>query len=434
MLEEAGIGSFDELTAVIPSWIREKADMDLPPALDELALKRHLKALSDMNAESGSTPTFLGAGTYNHFIPSAVDHIISRSEFYTAYTPYQPEISQGTLQATFEFQTYICQLTGMDVANASMYDGASALAEAMLMACRIRRKARKVYLSRAIHPEYRETVKTYTRDLNIEVIEIPIDENGKTDIKWLEGKIDGDTAAVAVQSPNFLGVIEGLKEISDVTRKEEALFVTVTAEPVSLGIIRPPGDFGADIAVGEGQPLGNPVGYGGPHLGFFATREKHVRNMPGRLVGETTDIDGKRGYVLTLSTREQHIRRENATSNICSNQSLCALSTAVYLSLMGRKGFRQLALTNLSLAEYAKEKLSNVKGLSIRFASPTFNEFVIKTVKGPELLNSRLLEAGIIGGLPLGPYYPELSDSMLICVTEMTTKEEIDRLAGVAGE
>ncbi len=433
MMEAAGLGSLDEIFGVIPSGIREKAGLDLPPALSELELKRHMERLSCRNSEGEGTTTFLGAGTYRHFIPSAVGHILSRSEFYTAYTPYQPEISQGTLQAIFEFQTMICGITGMDVANASMYDGASALAEAVLMACRIKRKAKKVYVSGAVHPEYRDVVKTYTRDLDIEIVEIPFTERGETDMEWLTGRLDGETAAVAVQYPNFFGVIENIGEISERVKEAGALFITVTTEPVALGILKPPGEFGADIVVGEGQALGNPVGFGGPHLGLFASREEFVRNMPGRLVGETVDAEGKRGYVLTLSTREQHIRRERATSNICSNQSLCALAAAVYLSLLGSEGFSRLATINLSLAEYAKKRLTEDAGLLLRFDTPTFNEFVFRMKEPPEKVNARLLEEGIIGGLPLERFYPELSESMLFCVTEMHTRKDIDRLVEILG-
>ncbi len=431
MMNDAGTGSLDEILSQVPKEIREKASLDLPPAMDELSLIRHMKGLSSKNAEGDSTPTFLGAGTYNHFIPAAVDQIISRSEFFTAYTPYQPEISQGTLQAIFEFQTYVCMLTGMDVANASMYDGASALAEAVLMARRIRKKAKKIFVSKAVHPEYRETVKTYTSDLDIEIVEIPFDEEGKTDLKWLESKMDDDTAAVAVQYPNFFGVVEDMSAISKVTAHKGALFISATTEVVGLGILKPPSEFGVDIAVCEGQSLGNPVGFGGPHVGLFATKSEYIRNMPGRLVGETVDLDGKKGYVLTLSTREQHIRREKATSNICSNQSLCALSFAVHLSLLGKRGFRELAASNLTLAEYAREKISVIDGFSMQFNSSTFNEFVIKTDKNIDEINKRLIDSGIIGGLSLGRFYPELDGSILLCVTEKTEIEDIDKLAEV---
>jgi len=432
MMDASGIASDDELFGTIPVGIRARAGLKLGEPMDELRLSRHMKALSERNADAGALPSFLGAGTYNHFIPSVVDHMISRSEFYTAYTPYQPEISQGTLQAIFEFQTLVCQLTGLDVANASMYDGASALAEAVLMSARIRKKANKVFISRAMHPEYRAVASTYTNDLDIEIVEVPFDGAGRTDLAWLKGQIGDDTAAVALQYPNFFGIVEDMEAFSSVIKEKGALFITATTEPVALGLLRPPGDYGVDIAVAEGQSLGNAVNYGGPHVGLFAVREAHLRNMPGRIVGETLDQDGQRGYVLTLSTREQHIRREKATSNICSNQSLCALAFTIHLSLLGRKGFRELASTNLSLAEYAKKQLRTIKGLSLAFDSPTFNEFVIKSDGlSADALNARLLDAGMIGGLALGRFYPDLDNAMLLCMTEMTTKEDIDRLAEV---
>ena len=433
MIKEAGTGSLDEILAQVPSKIRKESTLKLPPALDELSLVRHMKQLSSKNVDVDSTTTFLGAGTYDHFIPAAVDQLILRSEFFTAYTPYQPEISQGTLQAIFEFQTYVCMLTGMDVANASMYDGASALAEAVLMARRIKKKAKKIFISRAVHPEYRETVLTYTNDLDIEIVEIPFDAEGKTDINWLAANIDSDTAAVAIQYPNFFGIIEDMESISKITAGKEALFISATTEVLALGLIRPPSEYGVDIVVSEGQSFGNPIGFGGPHLGLFATKSEHIRNMPGRLVGETTDLDGNRGYVLTLSTREQHIRREKATSNICSNQSLCALSFAIHISLLGRKGLRQMAETNLALAEYAKKEISGLEGFSIKFAPPTFNEFVIQTDKSLETINKSLLDSNMTGGLSLEGFYPDLSGSILFCVTEKIRKQDIDKLVEVLG-
>lgn len=428
MLADTDAGTFEEIVSQVPKEIRDKAKLNLPEPLDELSLMRHMKSLSDKNAQMDDMPAFLGAGTYNHFVPAAVGHLLSRAEFFTAYTPYQPEISQGTLQAIYEFQTYVAMLTGMDVANASMYDGASALAEAVLMAVRIKRKCRKVFISGAVHPEYRQTVKTYIRDLQIEIIEIPFTEEGKTDIKWLEQNIDDHTAAVAVQYPNFFGTVDDMNAISSIASEKKALFISATTEIVALGLLKAPADFGVDIAVAEGQSLGNAVNFGGPHLGLFATKTEYLRNMPGRLVGETTDLDGKRGYVLTLSTREQHIRREKATSNICSNQSLCALAFTIHLSLLGKKGFKELAQTNLELAQYGKEKISSIPGYSLKFNSPTFNEFVIQSEKESKEINRKLLEKKIIGGLPLGDFYPQLNKTLLFCITEKTTKEDIDRL------
>ncbi|MDH3974858.1 MAG: aminomethyl-transferring glycine dehydrogenase subunit GcvPA [Deltaproteobacteria bacterium] len=434
MLADSGAGAFEEIISQVPKEIRDKAKLKLPPELDELSLMRHMKSLSDKNAQMDDTPTFLGAGAYNHFIPAAVGHILSRAEFFTAYTPYQPEISQGTLQAIYEFQTYVTLLTGMDVANASMYDGASALAEAVLMAVRIKRKRQKVFISSAVHPEYRETVKTYTGDLQITIVEIPYTDEGKTDIDWLEKNIDEDTAAVALQYPNFFGTVDDMNAISKIVSAKEALFISATTEIVALGLLKAPAEFGVDIAVAEGQSLGNAVNFGGPHVGLFATKTTYLRNMPGRLVGETEDLDGKRGYVLTLSTREQHIRREKATSNICSNQSLCALAFTIHLSLLGKRGFKELAQTNLELAHYAKEKIASLPGFSIRFNSPTFNEFVIQSDKDVIELNRKLLKRKIIGGLPLQGFYPELKNTLLFCVTEKTGREEIERLAEALGD
>lgn len=434
MLAESGAGSFDDIISQVPKEIRDKAKLTLPPALDELSLLRHMKSLSDRNRDMENMPSFLGAGAYNHFVPAAVGHLLSRAEFFTAYTPYQPEISQGTLQAIYEFQTYVALLTGMDVANASMYDGASALAEAVLMSVRIKRKRSKVFVSKAVHPEYRETVKTYTRDLQIEIVEIPYTREGKTDIDWLEKNIDENTAAVAVQYPNFFGSIDDMNSISSLVSANDALFISATTEIIALGLLKAPADFGVHIAVAEGQSLGNAVNFGGPHLGLFATKTDYMRNMPGRLVGETVDLDGKRGYVLTLSTREQHIRREKATSNICSNQSLCALAFAIHLSLLGKEGLRDLANTNLELAQYAKERITKIPGFSIMFQSPTFNEFVIRSERDVYELNKKLLEKNIMGGLPLEGFYPELKKTMLLCVTEKTGREDIEKLAEALSE
>lgn len=427
MLEEIGVDSVRALLRPIPDSLILDKPLALPPAMSESAIARHMAKLTDRGADCLS---FLGAGYYNHFIPAAVKHIIGRSEFYTAYTPYQPEISQGTLQAIYEFQTMICQLTGMELANASMYDGASALAEAAIMAVRISKK-KEIVLPENIHPEYRETVKTYCQFLDMTIKEIPVGANGGTDIKVLKDNISVDTAAVAVQNPNFFGVVEGIEEISSVIREKGALFIGVVVEPVSLGILKPPGDFGADIVVGEGQAFGNPMNYGGPGVGFFASRTKYMRQMPGRLVGQTVDKNGRRGYVLTLSTREQHIRREKATSNICSNQSLCALSAAVHLSLLGKGGLKKVAILNLRLADYAKVKLSAIKGCSLRFNSPIFNEFVLELPIGAEDVGRRLLsEKKIVVGLPLGRFFRGMDKSLMVTLTEKISKDDIDILAG----
>lgn len=427
MLEKIGVKSVDDLFSSIPDSLRLKKPLNIPHAMSEPEVLRHMKGFSRKNDDLDSHISFLGAGAYNHFIPSVINHIISRSEFYTAYTPYQPEISQGTLQAIYEFQTLVCQLTGMEVANASMYDGASALAEAVLMAHRINDR-KEVFLPRSIHPEYRQVVHTYCRYLGISIREIPYTENGIIDTGWLSKNISDNTSAVAIQNPNFFGCIEEIKDIEKLTHANDSIFIYCVTEPISLGILKPPADFGADIVVGEGQGLGNPVSFGGPYLGIFATREKYIRSMPGRLVGRTVDANGKTGFVLTLATREQHIRREKATSNICSNQALCALSAAVYMALMGKEGFKKLAILNLQKSNYAKEILSSLKGYKLKFKNPIFNEFVIETPISPDEINKNLLKEGIIGGLNLERFYPELKNCMLICITENHRKEDIDRL------
>ncbi|MBI3600916.1 MAG: aminomethyl-transferring glycine dehydrogenase subunit GcvPA [Nitrospinae bacterium] len=428
MLASIGVKSVEEFFTYIPEALRQKASLlNLPPSMTEPDILRHIREMGGRNADTESHISFLGAGAYSHYIPSVVDHIISRSEFYTAYTPYQPEISQGTLQAVYEFQTLICQLTGMEAANASMYDGASALAEAVLMAHRINGR-KDVLISGNIHPEYRQVVNTYCRYLDINIKEIPFTEKGITDLEWLSKNISEETSAIAAQNPNFFGCIENIKVLGELAHAKGSLFIACVNEPVSLGILNPPGDFGADIVAGEGQGLGNPLSFGGPYLGLFAAREKYIRSMPGRLVGRTVDADGKTGYVLTLSTREQHIRREKATSNICSNQALCALSAAVYMSLMGKDGFKKLAILNLQKADYAKGLISGIEGYKLKFHNPVFNEFVIETPVNPDDINKELIKEGIIGGLPLEKFYPELKNCMLLSVTENHRKEDIEKL------
>ena len=401
---------------------------DLPPRLSEAELLRELGRLAGRNATAETHSSFLGGGAYNHFIPAVVDHLISRSEFYTAYTPYQPEISQGTLQAIFEFQTLVCQLTGMDVANASMYDGASACAEGVLMAARATRR-KKVVLSSALHPEYRSTVATYCRNLHLELVEAPFGADGRTEAQALEGLLDKETAAVVAGYPNFFGVIEDVASLAEAAHGAGARMVVVAQEPVALGLLKAPGELGADIVVGEGQSFGIPLSYGGPYLGFFAGRQKDVRSMPGRLVGETKDVEGRRGFVLTLATREQHIRREKATSNICSNQGLCALMATVFLSLLGKNGIRELASQNLAKAEYAKARIAEVPGFSLPFSGPSFNEFVVEAEEGADVALARLEHRGILGGIPLARFYGDMPGRFLVCVTEQNTREEIDALA-----
>ena len=433
MLDAIGVRSSEELFADIPSRLRLKRGLNLAPPLSEAGLRRHMKALAGKNADVDQYSSFLGAGAYNHFIPAAVSHLVFRSEFYTAYTPYQPEISQGTLQAIYEYQTLICQLTGMDVANASMYDGSTALAEAVLMAHRITNR-QEVLMPLAVHPEYRMVCGTYAGKLGLRLHEVAYTGRGTTDLKKVKEALSERTCCVVVQSPNFFGSLEMLDEMAEAAHGAGALLVVAVSEPVSFGIVRSPGECGADIVVGEGQSFGNHLNFGGPYLGFFATKEAYIRSMPGRLVGQTEDKAGRIGYVLTLSTREQHIRRDKATSNICTNVGLCALTATVHLALLGRTGIRDLALLNLRKTAYAKEAMSKLRGYELRFSGPTFNEFVVRVKKrAPARVNRALLAKKIIGGLELGRFYPELSDCLLICVTEQHSRQEIDALCKMMG-
>lgn len=421
MLETIGVSSVDELFNDIPEQVRFKGEYNIKAAKSETALMKELYRLADQNADLKRNVSFLGAGVYDHYIPVIVDHVLSRSEFYTAYTPYQPEISQGELQAIFEFQSMICELTGMDVANSSMYDGGTALAEAaMLSAGHTKRKT--ILVSMAVHPEYREVLKTYAKGQHLEVIEIPL-KDGVTDIERLK-EADENVAAVIVQYPNFFGRIEPLKELEEMIHANKSLFV-VSSNPLSLGVLTPPGKFGADIVIGDAQPFGIPTAFGGPHCGYFAVTNKLMRKVPGRLVGQTTDEQGRRGFVLTLQAREQHIRREKATSNICSNQALNALAASVAMTALGKKGVREMAAANLQKAAYAK-KLLKEKGFEIANDGYCFNEFVIKLSKPVKEVNQQLLQKGMIGGYDLGRDYSDLSNQMLIAVTEQRTKEEID--------
>ncbi|MCK5579198.1 MAG: aminomethyl-transferring glycine dehydrogenase subunit GcvPA [Planctomycetes bacterium] len=427
MLAVIGVKSIPELFQSVPSNWHLQKKLNLPPALSELALSRFVRQLAEKNISAASRPSFLGAGCYHHFIPAVVDHLAGRSEFYTSYTPYQSEASQGNLQAFFEYQTMICELTGMEVANASVYDGATALAEAVLMSLAVTRR-KKVLLPKTIHPEYRQVVSTYLKDLDIDLREIDF-QDGLTDSEQVKKELDSQTACVAVQNPNFFGLLEDGRSIAELVHQNGGLMISL-GNPISLGLLQPPGEY-ADIVVGEGQPLGNEMYFGGPHLGFFATKKKYVRKMPGRLVGQTVDTKGRRGFVLTLSAREQHIRRAKATSNICSNEALCALRAGIYLSALGKKGLPQIARLCFQKAHYAAEKISKLKGFKVLFSAPFFNEFVIQCPKSPAVINKRLLKNDIIGGLDLRSFYPELKNTMLFCVTEMNTKEEIDRLVEV---
>jgi glycine dehydrogenase subunit 1 len=425
MLAEIGIKSLNELFKDIPKDI-PRANLNLPHSLSEQELVSELKNLSKLNTSTGEFDNYLGAGSYEHYIPSVVDALSGRSEFVTAYTPYQAEASQGTLQTIYEYQSLICQLTGMDVSNASLYDGATALAEALLIAYRNKEiNDGKIFISKTIHPEYRRVIKTYMDAVPVEIIEIPY-KSGITDIDFLKDNVSDKTIAVALQSPNFFGCIEPANEVPQLAKKHGALSI-LSANPVSLGVLKDPGSMGFSIAVGEGQPLGLPLMFGGPYLGYFACKKDLVRKMPGRIVGRTKDKKGRSGFVLTLQTREQHIRREKATSNICSNEALCALRACIYLCTLGRQGMQELAKQNVYLSHYAKDKLCEIKGVEDVFDQPFFNEFVLKL----PLKIDKFLEKKIIPGLDLGKFYPELADSSLWCVTEMKNKEKIDRLAEV---
>jgi len=427
MLERIGVSSMKELFQTIPQEVRLKKNLSFPSPLTETELLHHFENIAQKNTYSDYL-SFLGGGAYPHLIPYVVDYLSSRSEFVNPYTPYQPEVSQGTLQVIFEYQTLICQLTGMDIANASLYEGASAAAEAVLMAYRLKAKPR-VLVARSLHPQYRRVVETYVKKLGIKVQEVGYSERGEIDFEDLKQKLDNETAAVVVQSPNFFGAVEDFKTVSDLARSAQVLSIAVVAEAASLGILEAPGKLGADIVSGEGQSFGIPLSFGGPYLGFMSCSKDFIRQFPGRIAGQTKDVDGKRGFVLTLSTREQHIRRERATSNICTNQAWCALRATIFLETLGREGLRELAWQNIQKANYALDRLSRIKGIKRRFKGSIFNEFVLEFSKSFSKIEKSLRKKGIIPGLSLEEFYPELSNCLLVCVTEMHGKEDIDRLA-----
>jgi glycine dehydrogenase subunit 1 len=432
MLAKIGVRSIDELFQCIPENIRLDRNLKVPNAHTELELINRFLLLSEKNTYNRYL-SFLGAGAYQHFIPAAVDYLSIRGEFLSPYTPYQPEVSQGTLQSIFEFQTMICQLTGMDVANASLYDGASGAAEAVLMANRLTRK-NKVLVAKSIHPQYRNVIETYTQNLDIHIEEIGYTDTGQVDLNGLKDLLDDQTSAVVIQSPNFFGTIEPFKEIAEQSRKNKTLSVFLVAEAVSMGILEAPGKLGADIVTGEAQSFGMPLSFGGPYLGFMACSKEFVRQFPGRIVGQTQDLDGNTGYVLTLSTREQHIRREKATSNICTNQALCALRATIFLELMGEEGFMDMARQNMQKAAYAFEQLSRLQGVKSRFSGKIFNEFVLGFERPWREVDLMLREKKICGGFPLEKDFPELKNCVLFNVTEMHTKEDIDRLTAALKE
>jgi glycine dehydrogenase subunit 1 len=430
MLAASGYARLEDLFAAIPTALRLARALKVPEAKSEQEVFEHLAALAARNEHAQAGPWFLGAGTYAHFLPSAVDALVSRAEFTTSYTPYQPEISQGTLQAIFEWQTLVCALTGLEVANASMYDGASATAEAALMAIRVTRR-RKVVAGAGLHPHYRQVLATYLDGLDAELVETELAADGRSP---LPPEAVDDAACCIVQQPSFFGTVEDLRAAAEVAHARGALLVVPVAEALSLALLEAPGALGADIVCGEAQSFGVPMSFGGPHLGFLAARTAHVRQLPGRLAGQTVDAEGRRGFVLTLSTREQHIRRERATSNICTNQGLCLLMATIYLSLLGRRGLRELAELNLAKAEHAKARVRATPGLSLPFSAPTFNEFVIG-LRGPaEQALARARRAGVVAGLDLAPFAPALGPAVLFCATELAARDAIDRaIALLAG-
>ncbi|HIQ20966.1 MAG TPA: aminomethyl-transferring glycine dehydrogenase subunit GcvPA [Planctomycetes bacterium] len=430
MLEAVGAVSLEELFAPIPADLRLQRPLNLPAAMGELELTAHMNRLAAANTSADGAVCFLGAGSYDHFVPSLCDFVGSRSEFSTAYTPYQPEASQGTLQAMFEYQTLVARLTGMDVSNASLYEGASAAAEAVLMALAATGR-QQVVTAASVHPEYRQVLATYLANLDVQTATLPTPQ-GVVDPQELEAQLTPQTACVLVQHPNFFGALEPVERLAELAHRAGAVFI-VAVDPISLGLLKPPGQYGADIVVAEGQSLGNPMSFGGPYLGIMACRQEFVRRMPGRLVGQTVDRHGRRCWVLTLQTREQHIRRHKATSNICTNQGLMALRAAVYLAAMGPEGLRRVASLCLQRAHYARQQLAARARLEPVFSAPTFKEFVVR-VPGGQV--ERLLEAarqrGILAGVPLRRWYPQWQDCLLVAVTEKRTKAEIDRLVEVA--
>ncbi|MDC7227130.1 MAG: aminomethyl-transferring glycine dehydrogenase subunit GcvPA [Spirochaetales bacterium] len=419
MLKTIGLDDIDQLFSSIPSDLRS-GSLDIPEGRSEFEVEKHIRTLGARNYSN--LTYFIGGGFYDHFIPSAVDSLSSRGEFFTAYTPYQPEASQGTLQAIYEYQSCICRLTGMEVANASVYDGGTALYEAAMMAIRIT-KRNKIVMDGGVNPIYRKMINSYTHNLNIGFSEVPVC-HGQSDRDEIEKHIDEDTAAVILQNPNFFGAVDDHSDIVNKAHEHGALVIS-SVYPISLGMLKTPAEMGVDIVTGEGQSLGIPLSFGGPYLGFMATREKFIRMMPGRICGETVDTKGRRAYVLTFQTREQHIRREKANSNICSNQSLCALRALIYMSLVGNAGLKNIATQCRDKAEFTKEKLSNIDGVHVMSSSPTFNEFTIQLPVNANQVIGRLIEKGIAAGFPLGRYYPEMENYLLVAVTEKRSKHEI---------
>ena len=425
MLAAAGISSTEELFFCIPEAVRLKRALDLPAPLAEADLVRELEEIGSRNSYADYL-SFLGGGAYEHYIPAVIDALSSRGEFVSPYTPYQPEVSQGTLQVIFEFQTLICQLTGLDIANDSLYEGATGAAEAVLMAHRLTGRP-KVLVARTLHPQYREVIRTYIKNLGIQAVEIPYGKDGRVDPGALAGLLDDQVGGVVYQSPNFFGVIEDIASLSEAAHGRKAMSVAVVSEALSLGLLEAPGELGADIVTGEAQSFGIPLSFGGPYLGFMACRKEFVRQLPGRITGQTTDVDGRRGFVLTLAPREQHIRRERATSNICTNQALCALRATIFLESLGKGGLREMAMQNAQKASYALDVLTAVPGVRRAFSGPPFHEFVLEFSKPWAKVDAALRERGILGGLGLQGAYGDLPNAALVCVTELKRKLDIDR-------
>lgn len=428
MLNEINAKSIEDLFEDIPAELKLNRELNLEEGLSEIEIYNHMNEMASKNKSVNDLTCFLGAGAYDHYIPSIIKHMALRSEFFTAYTPYQPEISQGTLQVIFEYQTMISDLTGMDVTNASMYDGATACTEAAILACATK-KRKSVLVSKTVNPETRKVLKTYMKYRNLEVIEVDM-ADGVTDMNHLESLISKDTAGVIIQSPNFFGIIEDYSKAEELIHKNKGLLITYV-DPISLGVLKAPGKCGADIVVGEAQSFGNTLNFGGPYLGFMATKSKLARKMPGRIVGESVDEDGKRAFVLTLQAREQHIRRYKATSNICSNQGLNMLMATIYLTTLGKKGLREVAMQSTQKAHYAFEKLTANSKFKPLFNKPFFKEFVVTSDLNATEVNEKLLQEGILGGYEVGNDYNELKNSLMFCVTEKRTKDEIDKLSSV---
>jgi glycine dehydrogenase subunit 1 len=429
MLGTIGVDSIERLFDSIPADVKLDRLLDLPGPWSEVESRRWFRELAARNKSAVDHVSFLGGGAYAHYQPACIDQLLTRAEFLTSYTPYQPEVSQGTLQSIFEYQTHQCLLTGLDVANASLYDGSTALCEAVLLAERVAKKRSKVIVARSVHPQYVETLRTYVQNLGIEIVQVGWTHDGRVDTAALREACTGDVFAVAVQSPNFLGVLEDYDAIAEIARGAGAVKIAVVAEATSLGIVTPPGAHGFDICVGEGQAWGIPTQFGGPYVGFMVVKDELKRHMPGRLVGETVDVDGKRAYVLTLATREQHIRRGKATSNICTNEALIALAANMYLSLMGKKGLREVATQCLQKAAYLRRKLGEIASVSLPFAGPVYNEFVVRTQFPAREILADLEHEKILGGIPLSDFYPAHENDFLVAVTELNTREQLDKYA-----